>query len=146
MQATQQVITEASDGGKLRLTFGVVSMWDLAHYNVYRREGWAWLESLDLTALPKEDDPPVANDLRLAVIARAQTLAALKTVETQAPDSEEWQPGELPEEWTSVDGYLRNIPGSITNVWHKWTLLLNPTVFLNHFGDAEKNGGAVIVV
>lgn len=148
--ATQQIIADFPGGRTLRLTVGVMVMWDQVRYNVLRREGWTWLAAQGYTPFPKnpkegeEAEPPEAEEVRRLCVARAQMLAALQGVEERQGEAGEWQPCALPAEWEGVEGFVRRVPVGFANIWHRWVLVLNPTAFLQTMGEPEKNGGAVI--
>ena len=141
-----QVITELSDGRTLRLTIGKLSMREVATYNVYRREGWDWLQAQGFERAPAPGEDASLTDLRLLCNARAQMLAALKKVEVQGSDADEWTEAALPEEWGSVDGFFAGVEGSLYGVWHNLAVEANAGLFMLAFAEPEKNGGAVIVI
>lgn len=141
-----QVITETGDGRTLRLTIGKLSMWDVATYNVYRREGWDWLEAQGYGRVPSPDEEAAVTDLRLLCNARAQMLAALKKVEAQGPNSDEWIEAALPEEWSGPADFFAGVEGGLYKVWHNLAVEVNAGLFMLALAEPEKNGGAVIVV
>lgn len=152
--ATQRIIVDLPDGHTLRLTIGKMAMWDMALYNVLRREGWAWLEAQGITPVPvrtqpapegEAAEPPEHAEMRTMVVARAQMVAAVMGVAWRTGEDGEWEEGAMPAEWEGVEGFVRHVPAALSNIWHRWALVLNPTVFFQTMGEPEKNGDAVIV-
>lgn len=124
----------------LKIAVGALSMLDSARYQVFLREGREWAEGAGLA-----DGDPMLTQRRWLGLNRAQMLAATKAV--AVPDGADgWKPGELPEAWRSVEGFVTEVPARLYTAWHEVAIDCNPGLFMAGLGDEEKNAVSVSVL
>lgn len=134
--ARRGALTEAAGRrAELRFTVRARAYLDRAHFDALEREGREWAEAQTGKDVDGELSPEEIQIFNLGYF-RAGMLSSvdrtrtpdgyLYKAQTRTGPDEEWQPGHIPPEWTTLDGMGGEMPLALFTAWSGAARELNP--------------------